>query len=350
MNTRKKILIIRRSALGDTIHTLPLLSALKQRYPDSEIGWVVDEKASYFLINHPLINRLYILRKKGRSKIDGFKDFLSVINEIRAEKYDIVIDTQQLLKSSLIMGMSGGKRKIALSDGREFSGIFANEIIKSQRRQFDIHYHVVKRNLEIAAYLGADTENTEFVLPEISESSKEKVKNLLALLDKTKKTVVIAPETTWGNKHWDENCWREVICEFIGKVNIIYTGTNNDKGLSERILQGFDKNSFVNLKGKTTLEDMREVFHYADLLVSPDSGTTHIAWAEGKCSILTLFFATSGERTAPFGDKYQFVQADCKCSPCMKKNCSIKNKNLCTKSINSKEILKIMNNLLQFGQ
>lgn len=348
MNTGIKILIIRRSALGDTIHTLPLLSALKKRYPDSCIDWVVDEKASYFLINHPLINKLYILRKKGKSKIDGFKEFFSVIKEIRSERYDIVIDTQQLLKSAVIMGLSGGKRKIALSDGREFSGIFANEIIKSSRRQFDIHYHVVKRNLEIASYLGADTEKAEFVLPEISEISKEKVKNLLSSLDKTKKTVVIAPETTWTNKHWNENCWREVIGELKGKVNIVYTGTNNDKGLSERILKGFDEKSFINLKGRTTLEDMREVFGYADLLVSPDSGTAHIAWAEGKCSVLTLFFATSGERTAPFGDKYRFVQADCKCSPCMKKSCSLNEKNICTKLINSKEILKNINNLLQF--
>lgn len=349
MNTGIKILIIRRSALGDTIHTLPLLSALKKKNPDSVIDWVVDEKASYFLINHPLINNLYILRKSGKNRIEGFKDFLSVIKEIRAQKYDIAIDTQQLLKSSVIMGLSGAKRKIALSDGREFSGIFANEIIKSSRRQFDIHYHVVKRNLEIAAYLEADTEKTEFVLPEISQTAKEKVKNLLSVLDKTKKTLVISPETTWVNKHWDENCWREVIGEFIGKVNIIYTGTKNDKGLSERILKGFDENSFINLKGRTTLEDMREVFHYADLLVSPDSGTAHIAWAEGKCAVLTLFFATSGERTAPFGDRYRFVQANCKCSPCMKKSCSEKDKNLCTKSVNSKEILKIMNNLLQFG-
>ena len=143
MNKRIKILIIRRSALGDTIHTLPLLSALKNKYPDSQIDWVVDEKASHFLVNHPLINCVYVLRKKKLNKVQSIIDFIKTIKSIRSEKYDIAIDTQQLLKSAVIMGLSGAERKITLSDGREFSYLFANEIIKSPRKQFDIHYHVV---------------------------------------------------------------------------------------------------------------------------------------------------------------------------------------------------------------
>jgi len=348
MNTRVKILIIRRSALGDTIHTLPLLSALKNKYPDSQIDWVVDEKASHFLINHPLLNKVYILRKKDLNKKESFFDFIKTIFKIRSEKYDIAIDTQQLLKSSVIMALSGAKRKIALSDGREFSFIFANEIIKSQRKQFDIHYHVVKRNLEIAEYLGANTEKIDFVLPPIRKSSKIKMNHYLSVLDENKKTIVISPETTWENKHWTENDWRTLIEYYADKVNLIYTGTNNDNGLSERILSGYE-DKVINLKGKTSLDDLRETFSYADLLVTPDSGTAHIAWAEGKCAIVTLFFATSGERTAPFGDNYEFVQADCPCSPCMKRNCILeKDKNICRSKINSKEIVKIINKHLQF--
>ena len=96
---------------------------------------------------------------------------------------------------------------------------------------------------------------------------------------------------------------------------------------------------------------MRAIFYYADLLISPDSGTAHIAWAENKCPVITLFFATSGERTAPFGEKYEFVQAKCGCSPCMKRNCQLKEeKFLCTEKINSKEIVKIINKYLQFEE
>lgn len=344
-NISKKILIIRRSALGDTIHTLPLAKALRNKYPDAQIDWVVEDKAAQFVLNNPLLNKVYVIHKKT----DGIRDFFTLIKNIRKEKYDIVIDTQQLLKSAVIMGFSGGKRKITLSDGREFSGIFANEIIKTNRKQFDIHYHVIKRNLEIAKYLGCDTENIEFVLPEIKSDTKLKVKELLKDLDKNKKTIVISPETTWDNKHWTVNSWREIIKEFIGKVNIIYTGTTNDKGLSVAILSEFSEKDIINLRGLTNLVELAEVFKYADVVISPDSGSAHIAWAIGKPFVITMFFATSAERTAPFGEKYYSVQSDCECSPCMKKKCLNKEINKCINFINSQKIVKLLNKVLQFG-
>ena len=138
---KQKILIIRRSALGDTIHTLPLAKSLREKYPDAQIDWIVEDKAEKFITNNPLLDKVYVIHKKT----GGFKEFKALIKQIRAEKYDIAIDTQQLLKSGIILGLSGAKRKIALSDGREFSGIFANEIIKTDRKQFDVNYHVVKK-------------------------------------------------------------------------------------------------------------------------------------------------------------------------------------------------------------
>lgn len=345
MNNRTtKILIIRRSALGDAIHTLPLAKSLRDKYPEAQIDWIVEDKAEQFIKNNPLLNKVYVIHKKS----GGIKEFISIIKEIRKEKYDIAIDTQQLFKSGIILGLSGAKRKLALSDGREFSGIFANEIIKTNRKQFDIHYHVVKRNLEIAKYLGANETNIDFVLPEISKETKDKVKNLLQEINPNLKTVIISPETTWDNKHWIVDCWKEVIQEIIGKVNIIYTGTNKDNGLCEKIIKDFPKDKIINLKGKTNLQELCEIFKHSDLVISPDSGSAHIAWATNVPSIITIFFATSSERTAPFGEKYYSVQANLNCSPCMKKTCKNIEKNKCITTIKSKDIVKLVKKVLQF--
>lgn len=345
MNNRTtKILIIRRSALGDTIHTLPLAAVLREKFPNAEIDWIVEDKAAQFIENNPLLNKVYVIHKKT----GGMKELVSLIQEIRQKKYDIAIDTQQLLKSGIILGMSGAKRRIALSDGREFSGIFANEIIKTNRPQFDINYHVIKRNLEIAEYLGADTENISFVLPESTQEAKQKAQEVFKKLNNNKKTIIIAPETTWKNKHWQVENWRELIKIYKDKTNILYTGTKNDKGLSKEILSGFNEEDILNLQGKTNLAELPEIFKLADLVISPDSGSAHIAWATGKPSIITLFFATSAERTAPFGEKYYSVQADCNCSPCMKKICRQNDKNVCTKKINLQTIVKLVNKVLQF--
>ncbi len=343
-NRATKILIIRRSALGDTIHTLPLAKALRDRYKDAQIDWIVEDKAAQFVDKNPILDKVYILHKKA----GGLKEFIKIIRSIRKERYDIAIDTQQLLKSGIILGLSGAKRKIALSDGREFSGIFANEIIKTNRKQFDIHYHVVKRNLEIAEYLGADTGKTEFILPETSSETKLKIKTILSKLNPKLKTIIIAPETTWGNKHWTPEGWKAIISEFIDKANIIYTGTERDNGLCRNILKDFKSEGILNLQGKTNLEELLELFKHADLVISPDSGSAQIAWASGKPYIITVFFATSSERTAPYGDKYFSVQAESKCSPCMKKSCNNKDKNKCIKTIDSQKIVKLIKKVLQF--
>ncbi len=340
---KPKILIIRRSALGDTIHTLPLAKSLREKFPNAQIDWVVEDKAEKFITNNPLLDKVYVIHKKT----GGFAEFKQIIKQIRAEKYDIAIDTQQLLKSGIILGLSGAKRKIALSDGREFSWIFANEIIKTNRKQFDINYHVVKRNLEIAKYLGADGEKIEFTLPNTSENDKNKAKDLLKDIDPNLKTVIISPETTWDNKHWTVDGWRKVIENLLGKVNLVYTGTSDENGLSGKILQGFD--GIINLSGKTNLFELEEVFKLADLVISVDSGSAHVAWATGVPAIVTLFFATSSKRTAPFGEKYFSIQAEIPCSPCMKRKCKNNVTNECVPTISPEKVIETVNEILKLN-
>lgn len=348
----KKILIIRLSALGDTIHTLPLAKAIKDEYPDVRLDWIVEDKASSFILNNPLITKVYELPvkkwKQNRNKIINTIEYFKIIKEIRKEKYDIVIDTQQLLKSSFIMGLSAGKRKLTLDNGREFSFIFANEIIKTGRKQFDINYHVVKRNLEIAKYLGCKNLEPEFIIPDFSNEFSLKIKEIIDSLDTTKKTIVIAPATTWDNKHWSISGWIDVINEFKQDCNIVITASEKEKILTDKILSDISgKENIYDLSGKTTLADLVYIYNHSDVVISPDSGSTHIAWATGHCGIVTLFFATSKARTAPYGEKYFSISADIDCQPCMKKRCKNPILNLCSERISSKSVINIVKKVLQ---
>ena len=345
----KKILILRLSAIGDTIHTLPLVNALKRQYPDCEIGWVVEDKAALFIQGHKNVDHCYIIPKKTWQQrgfsIRNVKEFLEIINNINKEQYDIVLDTQQLFKSAILLPFLNIKRKITLTGGREFSGLFSNEIVKAEHALFDSNYHVVKRNLELAKYLGAETDKIEFNLSEPSFDVRSKVKNLLEALDINKKTVVISPATTWENKHWNENNWREVIEYLNGKVNLVFTGMQQDIPLIERISAGVD-NKLI-LAGKTNLEELAEVFRNADVVISPDSGSAHIAWAVEKPFVITIFTATAALRNAPFGEKCDCFYPDIPCYPCMKRKCRLKtSKNLCTSSVSSQKIIEKIKNIL----
>lgn len=348
----KKVLILRLSALGDAIHTLPVAAAIKKTYPDCEIGWVVEDKAQLFIKGNPLIDKCFVIpkkewKKRGWWSLQNLKDFKSIIDEINAQNYDVVLDTQQLFKSASILPFLNIKRKITLTGGREFYHLFSNEIYPESHKLFDPNYHVVKRNLEFAQHIGADTSEVRFVLKEATDEIKEKITTLLSPLDTSKKTVVISPATTWVNKHWEETHWSEVIKWLNGKVNLVFTGMDCDKPLIERLIQGTSCTNGLVLAGKTNLEELSEVFRRSDVVISPDSGSAHVAWAVSKPVVITLFSATAENRSAPYGDNCYVLAPELECRPCLKKNCRLKdNKNKCCRLVKPEELINLLKNVL----
>ncbi len=346
-----KILIIRLSAIGDTIHTLPLVYALRKRYPEAQIDWLVEDKASMFVKDNPLINNVFIVPKREwqqrKLSFKNFDEFNKIITKLKKEKYDIAIDTQQLFKSGIYLKFSGAKRKITLSGGREFSGVFANEIITATHKLFDKDYHVVYRNLEIAKYLGCEDAEVKFVLPQVGNFEKKRVDELLGSLNKKKPILVLAPATTWETKHWENKYWAEIIKAFENKVNIVITGTNSDVDLIEDILLFGKFDGVLNLAGKTNLMELVEIYSRATAVVAPDSGSAQIAWACEKPFVVSVFTATSKNRTAPFGEKALAFAPKIDCYPCHKKKCFSKNFELCKNKIDYYEIIKILDKQFQ---
>lgn len=353
----KKVLILRLSALGDTIHTLPVAYAIKKTYPNCQIGWVVEDKAQLFIKENPLIDKCYVIPKKEWKKhklgpISIIKDFKRIIDEINAENYDVVLDTQQLLKSAILLPFLNIKRKITLTGGREGYSLFSNEIYKESHKLFDPNYHVVKRNLELAQHIGADTTDAKIILKESTEEIKEKINQLLSGLDNSKKTVVCSPATTWDNKHWKEEHWSRVLNYLKDKVNIVFTGTDVDNALIDRIIKNSTctKENVTILTGKTNLEELAELFRRSDVVISPDSGSAHIAWAVEKPTIITIFSATAEKRNAPYGDNCYVLTPELDCRPCMKRICRLKrDKNKCCELVQPEELINLLNKLLHLG-
>lgn len=354
-NQNIKILILRLSALGDTIHTLPLAYALKKTYPDCKIGWVVEDKAKLFIEGNPLVDDCYVIQKKewkkrGFFSLKNISEFNDIVQKINAQGYDAVIDTQQLWKSASLLPFLSIKRKITLSGGREFSWLFANEIVPASHDLFDFNYHVVNRNLELAKYMGADISELKFMLKKSDENIVKKIDMLLQNMDNSRKTVVISPATTWENKHWKEKNWSELITFLAGKVNIVITGTKGDLTMIQRITDMSVTDDYTVLAGETDLLELAELFRRSDLVISPDSGSAHIAWAVEHPAVLTLFFSTAEKRNAPFGKNCYTLSANTDCHPCSKRKCPLKqNKNKCIDSVTFQEVKKFVKDILQLS-
>lgn len=340
----RKVLLIRLSAMGDVIFNIPLANCLKDN--GYEVHWLVSEKGFSLVNGNPCVDKVYLAPvekwKKSGKPFENFKEYLSILKTLRAEKFDIAIDTQLILKSLYWTRFCGAKRRIVAKNAREGAILGGNEVIPSTRDGFK--RHVVKCYLKFAEHLGLSTDKIRVTLPETSTQAKEKINQLLSSLDPTKKTIIIAPATTWVPKHWDKDNWKELIDRLGNEYNLVFTGMPTDAGLISYI--GGDKH--LNLTGKTNLEELQELFARGDLMISLDSGSTHLAWAVQKIKIVTIFCCTPPGLYAPLGEssKYIALTGSAPCQPCHRKKCPQKQKNICTLTPSVDEVLNAIRALI----
>lgn len=349
-----KILIIRLTSLGDVIFTVPLACALKNSDEKHTIGWLVAEKGLSVVKGNPCVDKCHFVAlnewKKRPFSIKTFIEFFKLIKEIRNEKYDIALDCQQMFKSLFLFMFCGAKRRITFKDARELSALGGNEFIEPKAKFRDNNYHIVERNLDFARYLAIVPQKIEFSLPEILTESKNKIDELTQNIDKSKPIVVISPATTWKNKHWAINNWAELIDAIHQKCNLIFTGTPADTRLIEEILSKTQSSpNYTNLVGKTNVEELIELFSRSKLVISPDAGSAHLAWASSKPAVIVIFTCTSPKRFGPYGnvEKYYSVAGSLSCQPCFKKKCLLTaGKNICQHFPAPDEIITIVNKMI----
>lgn len=329
-----KILIIRLTSVGDVIFTLPLVNVLHKQ--NNEIHYLVSERGRGIVENNPVISEVHFVPlMKWRKEGFSYKEFFQIIKNLRAEKFDIALDCQQMLKSLFLFAFCGAKRRITFKDAREFSVFGGNEFVKPKAKFRDYNYHIVERNLDFARHLGVEPDEIKFPMPEAVDYNLD--------LDTNKKTIVISPATTWKNKHWSVKNWKTLLKELNDKFNIIFTGTDKDLNLISELSDGIN---CINLAGKTNLAQLLSVFKKSDLVISPDSGSSNLAWASGVPTVITIFTCTPSKRFGPYGDdkKYFALQGNLSCQPCFKKKCR-KKECMCMESVSPDEIIKIVNTL-----
>jgi 3-deoxy-D-manno-octulosonic-acid transferase/heptosyltransferase-1 len=329
------ILIVKLSAIGDVIHTLPSLAALRQLYPDAHITWVVEEAAADLIKNHPYLDAVLISRRKSWSKdfqrgqfMRLWEEIRSFIKTLRQRPYDLVIDFHGLFKSSIIVFLSGGKRKLGYNSLQELSGLFLNEKIPEEMNK-----HAVERYLDFPRYLGAKINSAQFILP----LSKEAEIRAQILLDKNnlenKKFIAINPIAYWETKLWSNEKFAHLADLINNKLKMKVVFTGSEKEPIERINSLMTTES-INLGGQTSLLDLAYLYKKAQIVITTDSGPMHLA-AAVETPVIALFGPTDPERTGPYGTGHTIIRAELPCSPCLLKKCPTKK---CMEDISPQQI------------
>ncbi|MEQ8163821.1 MAG: lipopolysaccharide heptosyltransferase I [Smithellaceae bacterium] len=315
------ILIVKLSAIGDVIHTLPSLAALRELYPEAHITWVVEEAAAGLVNNHPLLNAVLISRRKSWIKYlrkgefsRPLREMRAFLRELRKRPYDLVIDFHGLLKSALIVLLSGGKRKLGYDSMQELSGLFYNEKIPE-----DMNKHAVDRYLDFPRHLGAKIAKAQFILPS-DNAAQTRIQSLLEKYHlENKKFIAVNPVAYWETKLWDDEKFAGLADLIKTKLNMEVVFTGSEKESIEKITTRMQAKA-VNLAGETTLPELAYLYQKALLLVTTDSGPMHLAAAVGT-PVVALFGPTDPQRTGPYGDGHIIIRSDLPCSPCLRKEC-----------------------------
>lgn len=346
------ILIVKTSAIGDVTHTLPALEALRKKYPEAHIAWLVEEAASGLLLEHPAIDRILISRRKSWVKglkrgevVRVLREFRTLIKELRGTRYDILFDFQGLLKSSLFIMFCRARRKVGFAKGMEHaegSYLFLNEKIPP----VSMEMHAVEREIYLLDAVGVKTARIEYNYP-VPAQARKRAEAILRKhgIDPGRPLVAINPMTTWQTKHWASRKFA-VVANALRKrgVQVVFTGAIEDvKGIDEEILP-HTVDAVPNLAGNTDLPTLAALYSLADIAVSTDTGPMHIAAAVGT-PVIALFGPTSPARTGPYGDRHQVLSAPIACRPCFKKICPL-GTTACMAGIEAGEVLEAIDRLL----
>ena len=299
-----RILIVRVSALGDAIHTLPALDILKKNLPDAKIDWLVQHKAAGIVNHVPGLNHIYQLSNRYLMP-RYWRKTISTMGKLRAARYDLIIDFQGLLKTSIIT--------LALdTPSIGFGWHSARERLSSLVHTTTINVppstNIIEKNNMLAR--AAVTMLTHLPVeksirgpissaPQPSSAAQEQVTTWVAA-NGAKRLIILSPNTTWASKHWPLQRWEELAFKLGVQPNhtIVLVGQNfgaQGAGLASFIQQ---HSLAIAIAPAWTLDAIFAAMHHTDLIIAPDTGLLHIADCLGVATI-GLYGPTKAMRHGP---------------------------------------------------
>lgn len=359
-----RILIVRLSAHGDTVQTMPLLNAIKAQWPDSHVGWLVERSAAPLLEGHPLIDKLHVCDRKAwlshlvqpDAWFEILKDVWSLQASIRKQRYDLSLDVQGLFKSAVWPWLCGVPQRFGNEGAREKADFFYNFKLPPHVIE-DTETAAITKYLSFVTAIGVPKElpqiqKTQFTIPHIPMDRWDKADQLLKDVPIGSRPVIaLAPATVWPSKHWLEAHWYTLINELAQwDVSVLVLGSPGDVELINRVIPHPLPSNVYDLCGRTELIDLYAVFQRVNVLIGLDSAPVHIANAVASHTgsgpdIIALFGPTSGARTGPVGEKHRMLQTKLSCQPCFERRCPIMTHD-CMKQLSPNLVLDTLKRML----
>jgi len=333
-----RILMVRLSSIGDLVHTLPVLSALRKQYPDAKIDWLVERKFRTVLEAVTGIDSLvevdtFSWRERMFSP-KTWTDIARAIGRLRENSYDVVLDLQGTIKSSVAARLAKGERRIGFARAdlkeRPAALLYSEHVEVNGARP-----HVIDRQLRLLSAMDIDTTTRSFALsvPDSIEAAAASALDSLGMNE----FVLLNPGGAWVTKRWSPEKFGALATAIRTRHGIpsLVLWAPGEEALAQSIVEHSD--GACRLAPATGIVSLIPFAKRARVLVSGDTGPMHLASAF-DVPIVGIFGPTDPARNGPFGTRDEIVLEDVPCGPCYKHRCPGYD-NVCMTRIDVEDVL-----------
>lgn len=294
MKNPLSLCILRLSAIGDVCHTLAVVQAIQRQYPDAEITWIIGKTEAMLMQDLPNV-KLVPFDKKS-----GWKGIFTIWKQLAHKRFDFLLNMQTAFRASILsLGIKADKKMGFNKDrAREMQWLFTNQKVEQTTSP-----HVLDGQMMFAKAIGVTDLTQKWQLP-IPAEMVEKAKQWL---DPMRKNVVISPCSSKAEKDWLIERYADIANWLIAQnINVILVGSPAKRELEMTACIQQLASNVQNLVGKTSLKELAALLKLADLVISPDTGSAHIASIQGT-PVIGLYAIHNPRRTAPYNDQQNVI-------------------------------------------
>lgn len=323
-----RFLMVKTSSLGDIIHVFPVISFLRQQFPDAKIDWVVEKAFAEIVKAHPMIDKVIeINTKEWRKQFFNFNTWRGIFHfkrQLQNEKYDCVIDLQGNTKSALPTFLSRSKNKIGF--GLKTIHEWPNTLVTHQRFNPPFNLNVREENLYVVQrYFKtfSPIENEKIILTLTPEQQKQ-FESAWSKVERCRgEKILVCPGSAWKNKQLSY----EVLQDFLLKIHdhydptiILAWGTQQELEIAQRLCATIQRKNMV--LDRLPLPALQNFMSRMDTVIAMDSLPLHLAGTAGIPSF-SIFGASSAQKYMPIGKKHTSIQGSCPYGRVFERRCPI---------------------------
>jgi lipopolysaccharide heptosyltransferase I len=311
----RRIALIKPSALGDIAHSLPVLTALRQRFPGAHISWVVNRGYAPILEGHPDLNAIIPFDRGAFRKgwITGTIEYSRFLGHLRSQRFDMVIDLQGLLRTGLMTLASGATVRIGLTTAREGAPLCYTHRIDDRTGV----RHAVDRYWRVIEALGGALTKT-FHVPVQADArlwARERLQS------QPRPWLAVGVGSRWLTKRWPPQHFAALVrrarAQFGGTA--VYVGTPEEAPLADHAAS-LARGPALQLTGKTTLPQLVAILSECDAMIANDTGPLHLAVALGR-PVVAPYTCTLPEKTGPYDQDDRGIATSIWCRGSYLKTC-----------------------------